>query len=166
MGSVHKREKNIPISTSNFTNPFLSLHQEVDKAMNQLSDWFGEAKLPFKEFDNLTLNPAIDFVEDDKLLKIEIEMPGMGEKDIKISIDNHTLTITGDKTTSKKDKGKNYTMREINYGHYERSVTLPDNLNLDKAKATFKKGMLWIEFPKKIMSQSQPKTLNIEKIKE
>ncbi len=166
MGSVRKSEKNIPIFTNNLVNPFLNLHQEVDKAMNELSNWFGESKLSLKEFDNLTLKPAIDFVEDDKMLRIEAEMPGMGEKDIKVSIDNHMLTISGEKTTSKKDKGKDYSMREISYGHYERSLTLPDNLDLEKAKASFKKGMLWIEFPKKILSQSQPRTINIEKAKD
>lgn len=166
MARLLKHEKKNPFTTNKFASPFLSLHHEVDKAMSELTDWFGESKSLFKEFDNCKINPAIDFVEDSKCLKIEAEMPGMDEKDITLSIDNHMLTLTGDKTTSKKDKGKNYSMREINYGHYERSINLPENLDLNKAKATFKKGMLWIEIPKKLVAGSRRKTLKIEKAPE
>lgn len=166
MGTIHKREKHIPISRNNLANPFLSLHQEVDRAMNELSHWFDMPKIDFNKFDNLTLSPAIDFVEDKKMLRVEAEMPGMSEKDIHVSIDNHTLTIMGEKSTSKKDDGKNYRMREISYGKYERSITLPENLDLSNAKATFKKGMLWVEFPKKLKGKSAPKKINIQKIKD
>ncbi len=166
MGRLQKHEKNIPIAKGNLVDPFLSLHNEVDKAMDELSRWLDKSTFDLNKFDNLTLSPAIDFVEDDKMFRVEAEMPGMGEKDINISIDNHMLTISGEKSTSKKNEDKNYRMREISYGKYERSLTLPENLDIDNAKATFKKGMLWVEFPKMMKGKSKPKKIDIKKIKE
>lgn len=166
MAGLRKHERKIPISKSNLADPFLNLHHEVDRVMDELYGWFDKSKFQLEKFDNLTISPAIDFIEDDKTLKVEAEMPGMGEKDIKVSIDNHMLTISGEKSTSRQDKGKNYSLREISYGRYERSVNLPDNIDIGKAKATFKKGMLWVEFPKKLLSKSKPKKINIEKVKE
>ncbi len=106
----------------------------------------------------------MDIVDDKENLKIEVEMPGMGEEDIKVSIADGILTIRGEKETSKKDEGKNYVRREIGYGSYERTIPLPDSVDVEKAKASFKKGMLWVTIPKKPESVKRSRELKIEKI--
>lgn len=121
-------------------------------------------RFPFEGFENLILNPSMDIVDDKENLKIEVEMPGMGEEDIKVSIADGILTIRGEKETSKKDEGKNYVRREIGYGSYERTIPLPDSVDVEKAKASFKKGMLWVTIPKKPESVKRSRELKIEKI--
>ncbi|CZN70874.1 T786P28D [Legionella pneumophila] len=58
----------------------------------------------------------MDVVEDKDHYSIELEMPGMDEKDIKVSLADNILTISGEKSTSKKNEDKKYLSREISYG--------------------------------------------------
>jgi HSP20 family protein len=144
-------------------NPFLSLQTELNKAMRDFDNLFESSNKNLNDFSSLTLSPAIDVVEDKDSFKVEVEMPGIGEEDIKINVSNGLLTIKGEKTTSKKDKDKNYISREISYGSYVRTIALPDFVDIDKAKASFKKGMVWVNLPKKADVAKQSREIKIEK---
>lgn len=165
MASLINWKKSIPISIEKTQrkNPFLALQSELDKAMRDFYNVF-ETPSVFDKFEGLTISPSIDLVEDKDSFKVEAEMPGLGEEDIKVSISDGILTIKGEKTTSKQDENKNYLSREINYGCYERSIVLPDTVDIDKAKASFKKGMLWITIPKKAEAIKKARELKVEKI--
>lgn len=153
----------IPLSFMQTRNPFVSLQTELDKAMQDFYQFLNLPRSSSQEMLNQKIMPPIDIVEDDKNFKIEAEMPGMGEEDIKVIVNKGILTLKGEKKTSKKDEGKNYMMREIGYGYYARDITLPDNVDIDQAKASFKKGMVWINLPKKPGSEKQSRELKIEK---
>lgn len=139
---------------------FNDFQQEFD---NLLRNFHHSLSIQSGEFNNVMLNPAVDIVEDDQNIKVELEMPGVDENDIKVSIDNHSLIIKANKNTSKKNEGKNYAMREISYGAYERVISLPDDADIDKAESSFKKGMLWINIPKKPADKSKIRELEIKK---
>ena len=158
--SIFKR--NLPVTIQN-NNPFVSLQNELDRAMRDFHGWFEPFNFPAERFENINLTPAVDIVDDDKRFKVEAEMPGMGEEDIKVSIDNGVLTIKGEKTTSKQDKDKNYRMREISYGSYERNIPLPESVDVENAKASFKKGMLWVDIPKKPEFTKKSKVIEVKK---
>jgi HSP20 family protein len=103
-------------------------------------------------------------VEDKDSFKIEAEMPGLGEDDINVNIADGQLTIKAEKKTSRQDKDKNYIAREIGYGSYERTIALPDTVNIDQAKASFKKGMLWIIIPKKAEAMQRSREIKVERV--
>ncbi|WP_131781538.1 Hsp20/alpha crystallin family protein [Legionella gresilensis] len=149
------------ITTEHRINPFLGLHQAVDEAMKDFYHLFESPD--FERLENRNLFPAMDIVEASDHYTIEIEMPGMGEEDINVSINNNQLIIKGEKSTSKKHKDKNYLSREIKYGSYERVIDLPLAADAEKASATFKKGMLWIKIPKKAGSKNNARKIKIEK---
>lgn len=153
-----------PISIQRRNNPLLSLQNELDKAMSDLGNMFEIPYSPLGNFENLAITPSVDIVDDKENFKVEAEMPGIDENDIKVSIGDGLLTIKGEKTVSSKNEGKNYLMREIGYGSYERSIPLPDSVDTDKAKASFKKGMLWVQIPKKAESVRKSRDLPIEKV--
>ena len=156
--------KSIPVSIQRRNgNPLFSLQRELDKFMNDFDGWSHPLHFPIERFENLAISPAIDIIDNKDHFKVEIEMPGMGEKDVKVSISHGLLTIKGEKTTSTKDKGKNYVMREISYGSYERNIALPDSVDTAKAKASFKKGMLWVEIPKKAEAAKLSREIPVEK---
>ena len=92
-----------PTSAERIKNPFLVIHNEIDKAMNGLYDLFEPKNFNLDQFINTKLLPSMDLVEDKDLYKIEVELPGMDEKDVKITVDNNVLTITGEKTVSSKN---------------------------------------------------------------
>lgn len=80
-------------------------------------------------------------------------------KDSSVSVSEvENLMIKGEKKTSHKNKYQNYMMREITYGAYQRNVPLPESVDIEKAKATFKEGMLTIEMPKKVAALEQYKS--------
>ncbi|MDY6934104.1 MAG: Hsp20/alpha crystallin family protein [Spirochaetota bacterium] len=105
--------------------------------------------------------PTIDMEEDDKMIHIKAEMPGMDEKDLKVTIENNLLTLNGEKKTEKdeEDKDKRYHYTERRFGSFSRSIPLPEGVKSDKVKASFKKGVLKIEIPKD--ESKQPKKINI-----
>lgn len=144
-------------------NPFLTIQNEVDKAVNSFYDLFESNAFGLKGFENLNLAPSMDLIEDANSYTLEVEMPGMDEKNITLSVKDNLLTIQGEKNTSKKDTQKNYITREINYGRYERCITLPQAANGDKISASFKKGILTITIPKKPENKGNGHQIKIEK---
>lgn len=138
MSKLIKWKKETPIAIEHTHNPFLRLQNEIDRVFHDFNDFFSPSRFNW-EFDNLNLAPSMDVVEDKDHYSIELEMPGMDEKDIKVSLADNILTISGEKSTSKKNEDKKYLSREISYGKYERSISLPSTIDVDKAKATFKK---------------------------
>lgn len=163
MKSLNKWKTPTSLTTNRYRNPFLSLQQEINNAMDSFYNLFDSPFSYSSELEKLTINPSIDIVEDEKNFKIEIEMPGVGEEDIKVMINNNILSIQAKKKISKKDSGINYISREIGYGTYEKNISLPDYIDADKATASFKKGMLWVSFPKKSDKMGSHKELKIEK---
>lgn len=151
--------------SENVISPFLRLQQEVNHAMSDFYDLFQPMSIDLKEFEDIKLSPPLDIVEDKDCFKIEAEMPGMSEDDITVTFNDNRITIQGEKSTSKKDEKKNFVSREITYGRYERTVSLPLTADVDKATASFKKGMLWVTIPKKAQSKISSKTIKIEKAK-
>ncbi|AOU90868.1 Hsp20/alpha crystallin family protein [Legionella anisa] len=162
MSKLATWKKETPIAVEHSHNPFLRLQNEVDRVFSEFNDFFSPSRFNLG-FDNLNLAPSMDVVEDKDHYSIQLEMPGMDEKDIKVSLADNVLTITGEKSTSKKNEDKKFLSREISYGKYERSISLPATVDVDKAKATFKKGMLWVELPKKEEAKRSARDIKIEK---
>ncbi len=158
--------KNVPISIRPTTNPFQTIQNQFDKAVSDFYSMLESPRFSMMTFEDLSLSPSIDIVEDDKNFKVECEMPGLGEDDVHVQIKDGLLTIRGEKETSRKDQDKNYLLREISYGSYERSILLPDTVDIDKATASFKKGMLWVSIPKLASEKKEVRELKVEKAKE
>jgi len=167
MNTLFGWKKSLPIGIGkSHANPLLSLQEEFNKVLGDFYSDFESPSTGLNIFEGLTINPSIDIVEDDKSFKVEAEMPGMGENDVKVEIRDGKLFIKGEKEVSKKDKSKNYVMREIGYGSYERSILLPESADIEKATASFKKGMLWIDIPKKSGALTQSRELKVQKVQE
>ncbi|KTC78825.1 Hsp20/alpha crystallin family protein [Legionella cherrii] len=157
--------KGSSIQINRSQNPFLSLQNEVDRLFSDFNDFFSPTKFNWGQFEKLALAPSMDVVEDKDHFCVQLEMPGIDEKDIKVSILDNVLTISGEKSSSKKNEGKRYISREISFGKYERSISLPTSVDLTKAKATFKKGMLWVDLPKKTESKTGTRDIKVEQAK-
>lgn len=163
MSNLTEQQKDTSIAKSFVKNPFLMLQTELDKVMRSFHIYLDFSSSTAEVLNNLKMTPSINIVEDDENFKIEAEMPGMGEEDIKVSITNRIVTLRSEKKMSSKNEGKDFRIQEIGYGCYEREIALPDDLDIDQAKATFRKSMLWINIPKKQGAKKQSKELKIEK---
>jgi HSP20 family protein len=113
----------------------------------------------FLSKSGVDLSPRIDISETDNEYKIEAELPGINQKEIDVKIDNNILTIKGKKEDIKEEKEKNYHLRERYYGAFQRSISLPNNIEPEKIKASFENGVLNISVPKN--DKRTPKKIEI-----
>ena len=106
--------------------------------------------------------PQLDMTEDDQAFHLQVELPGMDEKDVEVTLRNHTLTIKGEKKEEKETKEKDVHRRERAYGYFRRSVELPAEVDADKISATYRKGVLTIDLPKTQQAQQQAKRIEVK----
>lgn len=99
--------------------------------------------------DIRNFNANFDISESKDGYHIELDLPGFEEKNVDINLKDNLLTIKGKREESSENKDKNYFTKERFYGEFQRSITLPNNINSDKIEAKYKNGVLEINVPKK-----------------
>ncbi|HSR50171.1 MAG TPA: Hsp20/alpha crystallin family protein [Acidobacteriota bacterium] len=102
--------------------------------------------------------PAVDVSEDTDALVFTAELPGFAKGDIDISVEDGVLTLSGERTQERKDE--EYHRIERSYGRFERSFTLPRNIDPDKISANLKNGLLVLTLPKR--EEAKPKQIDIK----
>ncbi len=90
---------------------------------------------------------------------VRIEAPGMKRSDFDIEVVDDILIIRGEKKIERESSKGRYHVLECAYGSFERAIALPAPVNLDKARAKYRRGVLKIELPKQ--KKSQPRNLQI-----
>ena len=106
--------------------------------------------------------PAVDVEETENEFVFKAEMPGIKKEDVKISLLDNVLTLSGEKRTEEKktDKEKKYHRVERSYGSFQRSFALSSPLKADKISASYKDGILEIVVPKS--EEAKPKEIDIQ----
>jgi len=99
--------------------------------------------------------PTIDVVETPETVQVKAEMPGIDPKEIDITVTADTLTIKGEKTTEKDEKGKTWHCRERSTGQFVRSITLPVTVDPDHVEAVNDAGVLSITLPKREQAKTK-----------
>ena len=95
-----------------------------------------------------TTMPKVDVIDRDGEIIIKAMVPGVEKKDLEISLTKNTVTIKGKTSHEEKEEKGDYYRCEISKGSYMRTLTLPANVDEDRAKAKFKDGMLELTLPK------------------
>jgi HSP20 family protein len=124
-------------------DPFMAMRREMDRVMESFGRNLG---VPATSMGAMA--PSIDVSETDNEIKVEAELPGVDEKDVEVVVSDNMLTIKGEKKSEKDEKKKDYHLVERSYGSFARQIALPFAAEPDKAKATFKDGVLTISVPK------------------
>jgi len=104
--------------------------------------------------------PAVDVHEDEDNLHLKAELPGMKKDDIKISIHEGVLTLSGERKLDEKYKDAEVYRSERCLGRFQRTLTLPTMVNPEKVKATYRDGVLTVLLPK--AEESKPKHIEIK----
>jgi HSP20 family protein len=125
-------------------DPFNAFRREMDRLVDSFGREFG---WPASGQAGL-MTPKIDISETETELKVEAELPGVDQKDVEVAVADNVLTIKGEKKAEKEEKKKDYHLVERSYGGFARQVTLPFAAEPDKAKASFKNGVLTVTLPK------------------
>jgi HSP20 family protein len=127
----------------------------VPDLSSSLMDFFNEGR----DWGNgwNTRLPATNITEGDKAYYLEIAAPGLQKDDFNLSVDNQQLTISCQREEKSESKEEQYTRREFNYSSFTRSFVLPESVNSDRIKASYKDGVLKIEIPKKEATIKTPR---------
>jgi HSP20 family protein len=104
--------------------------------------------------------PAVDVEESADEYLIRAEMPGLKKEDVKISLQENVLTISGEKKSEAKSDNKRYHRLERTYGSFQRSFSLPEPIKADKIGASFKDGVLEVKIPKS--EETKPREIDIK----
>jgi HSP20 family protein len=96
-----------------------------------------------RAFDHV---PKVEVKENDKSYSVTVELPGLDEKDVKVTVEDDVLSIAGEKKLEKADEKTHYSERS--YGSFTRAFTLPADADSNKLAARFAKGVLTIAIPK------------------
>jgi len=103
--------------------------------------------------------PPVDVYEDEHNITLKIEVPGIDETDINVTIENNTLTVRGERRFEKDEKEENFHRVERMYGSFTRSFTLPNTVDPEQVSAHYEKGVLKIRLAKK--AEAKPKLIKV-----
>src|SRR6266498_5271394 len=137
--------------------------QEMEEFQNRLSTLFGRQLRRTDAREEITLpewTPLADITEDEKEYLIKAELPEMKKEDVKVTVENGVLTISGERKFEKEEKKKKYHRVERSYGTFMRSFTLPEDADFNKVNAEFKDGVLTVHVPKS--EHAQPKQIDVK----
>jgi HSP20 family protein len=148
-------------------NPF----RELDEMQNRLGMFFGAGFPTFpRRFGNgdgksLKLpdwSPLVDITEDDHEYLFKADLPEMKKDDVKVTVENGGLSISGERKTEKEEKKRKFHRIERAYGFFERTFTVPEDADAAKVVADFRDGVLKIHLPKVLMAKPKPIEVKVQ----
>lgn len=102
---------------------------------------------------------AGELEETTKDVVVRIEVPGMDKKDCRVTIEGNMLYLSGEKRFERETSDSTYRVMERAYGAFERSIPLPRHVNINKAEASYKNGVLTVRLPKE--GSESPRSIQV-----
>ena len=147
----------------------LMSRRDFSALQDRMNRIFRESNSPEGPEEALTTSnfaPPVDVYEDEHGIMLKIEVPGIDEKDIDVSIENNTLTVRGQRRFEKDEKEENFQRVERMYGSFTRSFTLPNTVDLEQVTAGYDKGLLRVRLAKRAEAKPRQIKVNVEKTPE
>ncbi len=133
---------------------------------NRQIDWWPDLFQPLRSLGTRLHDffaPSAEACATESDYEIKVELPGVKEEDIDISLENNVLTIKGEKRSETEEKGKSYYFSERSYGAFQRAFQLPGTVEAGEINARFKDGVLEIKLPKLKEPTSNSQKISIGK---
>ena len=124
-----------------------NLYEPVRGLGTKLSEW---------------LSPASEASADDKAYRIAIELPGVSDEDIDLTVTKDLITVSGEKSETREEKGDTWYFSERQYGAFRRSFRLPPDADADGAEAHTKDGVLEVTIPKKPQAANEGRKITVK----
>jgi len=130
--------------------------REIDEFFNQLDRGFGGWGENIATSD---WNPAVDIHETDDAYQIDLELPAVQPSDVKVTVKDGVLAVTGERKFEKETKGKVHRV-ERRYGRFTRSFRLPENADEGNIAANAKDGVLYLKVAKR--AEVKPRSIEVK----
>ncbi|MDA3861119.1 MAG: Hsp20/alpha crystallin family protein [Melioribacteraceae bacterium] len=118
--------------------------REFDNINNSIQKYFDDFTTMKSSFNTDSFSPKFDVSEKGNQLIIDAEIPGVNKEDFKITLQDNILTIQGEKKNASEENERKYFITERSYGSFNKSFTLPEEVDSDKVNAKFNNGVLSI----------------------
>jgi HSP20 family protein len=148
-----------PFGSADRWEPFRNLG-DIQSEVNRLFDAFSGRAMPATGSQGRSWVPPLDMHETSDELVLRVELPGVREKDVVVSITGDFLTIKGERRWDAENKDQKFLHVERAYGQFERLIQLPMAVQSDKVKASFRDGVLEVTLPK--AEQLRPREIKID----
>ena len=132
----------------------------LQRQVNRLFDDFFGSPWTGSDRPLASWEPVVDIRENADAYSVHVELPGVKKEEVRITLQNNTLTIRGEKKQESEQKDANFHRIERSYGAFERSFTLPATVRNDKVDASFADGVLTILLPK--TEEAKPKEIAVK----
>jgi HSP20 family protein len=140
-------------------SPLFDLRRDLDDLLGGFWDRPGlipeEQRAAFRDFQ-----PHMDVSENEDAYTVTLELPGLDQKDVDLSLTDDLLVVQGEKRAEAEEEGERRHRVERLYGRFQRAVRLPTPVEADHVEASFKSGVLTIRLPKS--SQSRQRKVPIQ----
>ena len=140
-------------------DPFKEL-RELTHNVNSLNDVFYTQGFPQQNISSFV--PDVNTREGEFAYHIDVDLPGIGKDDINVHIDNKILTISGERKTKEETRKEDYYKIESSFGQFERTLSLPDDIDAENIHAESSDGVLEIVVPKMARKTEQVKKIEIK----
>jgi HSP20 family protein len=143
--------------------------QEMEEFQNRFQTFFGGLPtFPFRfpkngeRFKMPDWSPLVDIIEDDREYLFKADLPEMKKDDVKVTIENGILYISGERKTEKEEKMRKFHRLERFFGTFERTFTVPEDADTTKIVAEFHDGVLQVHLPKRPIPKPQPIEVKVQ----
>ncbi len=140
-------------------DPFVTFQREMNRLFDEAFRGFGTAPAVFS---GASTAPALDMRETDKAVEVAVELPGVEEKDVEVSVNDGVLTVRGERRADREEKHGDWHLVERSSGSFVRSVALPSGVDDAKATAEFRNGVLTITLPKTAEAEARVRRIPIK----
>jgi HSP20 family protein len=137
--------------------------REVVALQNRVNSLFRDLNEGEEAMATASFVPAVDVYEDEHKVVLKLEVPGIEEKDLDVRVEDHTLTVKGERKFEKEEKEENFHRIERRYGSFYRAFTLPSTVETENVKASYNAGVLKLELAKKPEAQPKQIKINVDK---
>ncbi len=136
---------------------------DVQRLFRDFFDWNWPARR-FFDWDDLEVwnTPQVNVSEDADNVYVEALVPGLKQENLDLSLTGDTLTIRGETRSESEQKDRNYHVKEMRAGSFQRMVTLPAEVVPDKAEADLKDGVLRVTLPKSPESKEKVRHIKVK----
>jgi len=141
-------------------HPLTALRGEIENVFDHFTSAWSRLD-PIHRIGAAFRSPDTDASESKNAYEITVDLPGMDEKDIDLSIVEDVLVLKGEKKEEREQDGKDYHLRERFYGSFQRSFRLPDDVNSTKITARYDKGVLGIRLPRSKSAKPKGRRITI-----
>ncbi len=133
---------------------------DLRRLQQEMDNWLGNPWFFGPEEMAKSPWPRADIYEDNEGFQFKFEVPGLDPKDVKVTLADSTLTVSGERKLDHDEKKENYHRIEHSYGAFERSFALPAILDTEKVHADYKNGVLQVFVPKS--ERAKPRSVSVK----